>query len=173
MKGVKVVLVIFCAVAITALGIDAADTLQGNDGTLFSQLGNGLEDGCPEGMVAVSNVPGITCVDKFEAVTSEKCPIQEPSQLLHTRQNLDESDCKAASVSGKLPWRFVSRDQAVQMCARSNKRLPTSEEWYALSVGMTNPEATCNIASNRLADTGSHTECSSPVGVHDLVGNVW
>lgn len=174
MKWGKVILVIFGALIVTALGIDAADTLTGSKGTLFSKVvpteDNGL---CPKGMSPVTGVPNITCVDTYEASASESCPAQDPGEMLSTQRNIEAKTCAALSEKGKVPWRFITRDQAMQMCARGGNRLPTSEEWYALSLGMSNTETACNISSKNVAGSGNATECVSPQGVHDLIGNVW
>jgi formylglycine-generating enzyme required for sulfatase activity len=61
----------------------------------------------------------------------------------------------------------------MQMCARDGKRLPTNAEWYNLSLGMSGVEEVCNIRSKDVSHTGSFSECVSPDGVYDLVGNVW
>lgn len=173
MKWGKVSLVIFGALVITALGIDAADTLQGNSGTLLSQVISKDAGGCGAGMHAVETIPTLTCVDTYEASVSAKCPVQTPEQVLATQQNVESKECLAESKKDVLPWRFVSRDQAMQMCARSGKRLPTSEEWYQLSLGMANTEQVCNVSSRAVTPSGAKPECVSPQGVYDLVGNVW
>ena len=86
MKWGKGILVIFGALIITALGIDAADTLNGSQGTLLSQVIS--KDGgiCPPGMSVVTNVPTLTCVDTYEVSAGEKCPAQNPLKL-HTYQH--------------------------------------------------------------------------------------
>lgn len=173
MKWLKVSLVIFGAVVITALGIDAADTLKGADGTLLSQVittGNGK---CPKGMVSVEAVPGISCVDAFEVSASSLCPSENPEQLVASMRNVEYAGCQAESKQDALPWRFITRDQAMQMCARAGKRLPTSAEWYSLSLGMANVEDNCNVASGKVSVAGEYETCVAPSGVYDLVGNVW
>ncbi len=174
MKWGKVILVIFGALIVTALGIDAADTLTGSKGTLLSQVISNESSGpCPAGMAVVSNIPSLTCVDIYEASTGEKCPMEDPGQVLGTQRNIESSECVPDSKKDTLPWRFVSRDQAMQLCARSGKRLPTSEEWFALTLGMAGVEGSCNVASKNISLTGSFTSCVSPHGAYDLVGNVW
>jgi len=173
MKWWKITLVIFGAVIVTALGIDAADTLQGNSGTMLSQLISKDGGTCPLGMVSIDTMSTLTCVDKYEASASSKCPVIDPQQMIHTQHNVDSNECFIESKAEALPWRYITRDQAMHMCARVGKRLPTSEEWYLLSLGMSNVEAKCNIKSKNIAQTGSYTECASPSGVYDLVGNAW
>jgi formylglycine-generating enzyme required for sulfatase activity len=53
------------------------------------------------------------------------------------------------------------------------KRLPSSEEWYLLSLGMVGVETSCNISSGSISKTGEREACVAPYGAFDLVGNVW
>jgi hypothetical protein len=172
MKWGKIILVIFGALIVTALGIDAADTISGSKGTLLSQVIQS-DSTCPVGMIEVEAVPGITCVDQFEESTGDDCPVRSPSNMLESYKNVETSSCLSQSEAGQIPWSFVTRDQALQLCARSGKRLPTSAEWYSLSLGMTDVENSCNVASKSVQETGNAKSCKTPSGVHDLVGNVW
>lgn len=172
-RWIKVSVVVFGALVITALGIDAADTMRGSEGTLLSQvIGRGVGT-CPKGMVEVANIPTIRCVDAYEATPGTACPVATPEQMVATQQNIGAKECVAESRGDALPWRFITRDQAMQMCARSGKRLPSSEEWYALTLGMVSPEGVCNASSKNVSHGGAYGECVSPSGVYDLVGNVW
>jgi formylglycine-generating enzyme required for sulfatase activity len=175
MKWGRATLVIVGALIITALGIDAADTINGNTGTLLSQVISRGETsgGCPQGMVAIATIPSLSCADMYEVSPSSKCPALLPEQTLHTQQNIASPQCAAESKAETLPWRFITRDQAMQMCARAGKRLPTSEELYALSLGMSNVESSCNVSSKQVTKTGEYQACASPQRVYDLVGNVW
>lgn len=172
-KLLKGTLVVIGAVIITALGIDAADTIGGNQGTLLSQVIDSTGDGCPAGMVAVGNIPSLTCADAYEVSTGEDCLVDNPTNILDSNKNIEDGNCEPESVPEATPWRFVTRDQAMQACARVGKRLPTSGEWYQLSLGMSDSENACNVSSGSLSDTGAHESCVSPVGSYDLVGNVW
>ena len=173
MKWGRISLVIFGALIVTALGIDAADTLNGSKGTLLSQVISQKEGKCPEGMSVVENVASITCVDAYEVSTDASCPTGNPEQMLGTLKNVESKECFPESKDDALPWRFITRDQAMQMCGRVGKRLPTSDEWYSLSLGMADVETGCNVSSKSIAHTGSLDSCISPHGAHDLVGNVW
>ncbi len=173
MKWGRVTLVIFGALIITALGIDASDTFQGSKSTLLSQVITAREGKCPEGMSPVENVPSLTCVDTYEVSTGKGCPVSNPEQMLSTLKNYETKECIPESKAATTPWRFVTRDQAMQLCARVGKRIPTSEEWYALSMGMVGVEASCNVSSKSVAVAGAASACISPHGAYDLVGNVW
>lgn len=172
MKWVKTTLVVFGALIVTALGIDAADTLQGNGGTLLSSVIKTTE-GCGPGMATLDAVPGVTCVDLYEVSTSKDCPVTLPGNTLQSHKNTETKDCIPVSEAKREPWTFVTRDQAMQLCARAGKRLPSNAEWHALTIGMAEVEATCNVSSNKLAMTGSFDVCTAPSGAYDLVGNVW
>jgi formylglycine-generating enzyme required for sulfatase activity len=171
-KWAKVSLVIVGALIVTALGIDAADTLTGNGGTLLSSVVS-TKNGCGVGMVSVDSVLGISCVDSYEASTGKECPALLPSNSLESYKNADTKACVPVSEEERTPWAFVTRDQAMQLCARAGKRLPTSAEWYALSLGMAETEASCNVQEGAVKETGNKSECVTPEGVHDMVGNLW
>lgn len=172
MKWGKVILVVFGAIIITALGIDASDTISGKDGTLLSRV-LPEKSKCPYGMVSIENIPGVSCVDQYEASTGNDCPVKDPQSLVNTIQNIEDSACVPESKQNSTPWRFITREQAMQSCARVGKRVPTSEEWYVLALGMIQIHESCNISSHTIAQTGSFTSCSTAHGVFDMVGNVW
>jgi hypothetical protein len=173
MKWGRIILVIFGALLVTALGIDASDTINGSKSTLLSQVISKSEGKCPSGMRIVENIPSITCVDTYEVSTNSKCPVPNPDQMLATLKNYETKECLPESKEKALPWRFVTRDQAMQLCARVGKRIPTNEEWYALSLGMVDVENTCNVTSKNVSESGASASCVSPHGAFDLVGNVW
>ncbi|MFZ2253567.1 MAG: SUMF1/EgtB/PvdO family nonheme iron enzyme [Minisyncoccia bacterium] len=173
MKWGRVILIIFGALLVTALGIDASDTINGSKSTLLSQVISRNEGKCPSGMSPVENIPSVTCVDTYESSTNAQCPVANPEQMLGTIKNYETTSCAPESKQNASPWRFVTRDQSVQLCARAGKRLPTSEEWYALSSGMAAVEANCNVSTKNMTLTGAQSLCVSPHGAYDLVGNVW
>lgn len=173
MRWLKIGSVIFGAVAITALGIDAADTLQGSRTTLLGQLiSSEVIDGvCPEGMIEVGTATTFSCVDIYEASPSESCPVLSPKNILDTKKNTEDAACEAFSAADVEPWRFIDRENAQLVCTRAGKRLPTNEEWQLIAAGT--PEGDCEIDSNAAAPTGSNGSCLSAVGIYDAVGNVW
>lgn len=173
MKYVKIGGIIVGALIITALGIDAADTLQGNDGTLLSRVIKTEPTGlCPDGMAEVGAHESVTCIDQYEVSPGSDCPVPRPASVVDTLENVSDT-CTGESKADAEPWRFVTREQAMQICATSRKRLPTAKEWYTLSLGIQQVETVCNTTSNTLAQSGAREDCVTPYGAHDMVGNVW
>lgn len=174
MKWLKVGAVVFGAVLITALGIDASDTLSGSRSTLLGQLiSSETTSVCPSGMVEAPMAQTFTCVDIYEASADTKCPHISPQNELQTKENIESSECGAVSVDDVDPWRFVTREQAQTACMKAGKRLPKSDEWYLLSVGTPDNRSLCNIDSSGVFKTGKNTDCRSAVGVYDAIGNAW
>jgi len=174
MKWLKVGAVVFGAVLITALGIDAADTLSGSRSTLLGQLIKAAPDGiCPSGMVEVPMATTFKCADIFEASASRECPNSNPSNEQETQANMNNAECKAASAQKTDAWRYVTREQALTACLRAGKRLPQSGEWYLVSAGTPDSEQSCNISGSAPHKTGDKESCVSAVGVKDAIGNVW
>lgn len=160
------------ALIVTALGIDAADSLSGSRSTMLAGVLNttGSRSMCTSEMVPVWFETGFVCVDRYEASVSAKCVHAEPTGVVYTEDNLNDTDCVPESNAHALPWRYVTRTQAEQLCARADKQLVTPAVWYQTALG-TEADA-CNIAGE-LTHTGSFTQCRSGVGARDLVGNVW
>lgn len=171
MKSFKVLGVIIAAFFVTALAIDASDTLTGKGGTLLAQL-SGVENSvCEDGMVQVKSALTFSCVDKYEAAVGSLCLILSPKNEFDTNMNLSKASCKYIVSSDKEPWRQVNREQAAILCARSDKRLPTAAEWYQFSLGT--PVEQCNTNSADATGGTVYDECISAVGVVNSVGNVW
>jgi len=173
MKWLKIGGVVFGAMAITALGIDAADTLQGSRSTLLGQLAATENGGCPDGMLTVPSATTFSCVDMYEASPASECPSPDPTNELESMQNIEDSSCSAVSREGALPWRIVSRESAQLACVRSGRRLPTNEEWQLFAAGTPDSASDCNVSEKSVHKTGAHRTCESAVGVYDAVGNVW
>lgn len=174
MKWLKVGAVILGALVITALGIDASDTLSGSRNTLLGQVISTKEVGvCPKGMVEAPMATTFTCVDIYEASADVSCPHTSPTNELETKENLEKVECKAASEDDAIAWRFITREQAQTACMKAGKRLPKSDEWYLLSVGTPDDGSKCNIDTSGVAKTGAYTDCRSAVGALDTIGNAW
>lgn len=173
MKWLKVAGVVCGAVVITALGIDAADTLSGNSGTMLGQLIGSDNGVCPAGMVEVSAANSFSCVDRFEASSSEDCRYANPANQLESAENLNGQLCAAATQSDSEPWRNVTREQAAAACARAGKRLPSASEWYQAALGTVDDATNCNTDGRAAELTGNNAACVSAAGAEDMIGNVW
>lgn len=175
MKTLKITGVIIGAVIITALGIDASDTMNGVRGTLFSQIASTQGTGrCPAGMVPIAGDPDDTCIDMYEAGVAETCPVRTPHNMIQTRENLETSSCSAVSKNDLQPWTNITRSQAEVACARAGKRLPSNEEWHRAALGTPDGASTpCNTSTGAMERTGTHETCISASGGYDMVGNVW
>ena len=167
----KVAFVLTGALVITALGIDAADTLRGEYGTLLSQVIRTRQTSvCPLGMQQIDTIPTLTCIDQYEASPSQDCTHQEPRSVLQSEQNVGTAGCHAESKESAIPWTYISLTQAQRACAQAGKRLPSAAEWYRLALGTNS--AACIINAQGVAKTGTEA-CISAVGAYDTIGNVW
>lgn len=158
------------ALVLSTLGIFASDTLQGIDsriGNLASLSGDGL---CPRGMMLHKGSEVSLCVDLYEASPGETCPNQNPKNVLESEKNVGTIGCYPASEERQNPWTYITLTQAQRVCAEAGKRLPSSDEWYALALGT--DEATCQVAGTEPRATGV-SSCISSTGTHDMIGNVW
>ena len=95
------------------------------------------------------------------------------------------------NIAGHMPQVDVSWEEASQLCIDGGKRLCTEIEWERAARGTENfdfgygPEfeaQRCNTPSpdgdrwkrnNGTVPAGGFENCSTPTGVHDLIGNVW
>jgi formylglycine-generating enzyme required for sulfatase activity len=177
------IVVTVCTVALTTLGLNAFDNRDSPQnsmlGAAFSAVA-GPSSKCPTGMVFVGAAGGGFCIDAYENSTGDSCPTQNPASKEESGHNLAISSCKPVSAEKKTPWRNVSRDQAELACARAGKRLPSAPEWYKAALGTPDSSIAsdngCNIGlrgSGSLDKTGARTECVSPAGVYDMIGNAW
>lgn len=169
-KWHKTTLVILGAVVFSTVAIQASDVLRNVNGGLAG-LAIESQGPCGLGAVQVNLSSGVLCVDEYEASASELCPVLSPSTQVQTQENLNNFECSVVSQQSVTPWRFVSLTQAQQLCARTGKRLPTDDEWYALASAM-GDQSECIIDSNGPAGTGD-TQCVTQSGIYDMVGNVW
>jgi hypothetical protein len=174
MKFLKIGGVVVLAAVLTALGIDASDTLSGSSDTLLGQLiSSETKSLCPQGMVHVPSALTFTCVDIYEASADKNCPFPAPADERETKTNVDSQNCSAVSRNDVEPWRFITREQASLACMRAGKRLPESNEWYSFAAGTSEQKEACNIESESHQKTGQRESCVSALGVHDSIGNVW
>ncbi len=120
-------------------------------------------------------------MDIFEASPGEDCLQTKVRNEPDSQVNISQSNCFPESVKGGEPWVFVTRDSAIELCARVGKHLPSSREWYYASLGtediLHEPVSSgCNLYTNwgdGIGLTGSGEKCVSSFGVHDMAGNVW
>lgn len=170
-KIFKVTGILIGALVVTSLGIDASQTWQGSSGTLIAGLIGSQETGCGEGMVAVPAGRTFSCVDQYEASAGPGCTVAVPNNPADTEANVANEDCGAVSQQGVLPWRYVSRARAAQLCARAGKRLPSAAEWYDSALDTKTSD--CQVSTGVINVTGKNVACVSAAGVYDAVGNVW
>ncbi len=142
----------------TTLAIQATDYLTAADSL------------CPVDMVPVEAVPGVLCVDRSEARATASCLHLTPDSPQATKGNLALATCEATGDGAGEPWRFIAREEAASMCARSGKRLPTAGEWYAIALA--SDTSGCVFDATRPVPAGE-TTCTTPTGVAHLPGNVW
>ena len=95
------------------------------------------------------------------------------------------------NIAGHMPQVDVSWEEANQLCRDGGKRLCTEIEWERAARGTENfdfgygaefeahrcntpaPDGGRWIRSNGTVPAGRFDNCSTPTGVHDLIGNVW
>lgn len=169
--GAKVTLVVLGAITVSALGIQAADTLRGLETNLSGMVGSSTGP-CNDGEQYLLFGDRALCVDIYEASAGTSCPHSGPSSQVDTQQNFNETSCVSQSKHNAIPWRYVSLTQAQQMCARSNKRLPTNDEWYKIASGIADQSACVTDSASGPLPTGV-AGCVTPSGINDVVGNVW
>jgi formylglycine-generating enzyme required for sulfatase activity len=158
------------ALILSTLGIFASDALQGIDSRIGNLASLSSDGACPRGTTLFKGEGGALCVDEYEVSPSESCPNRHPKNVLESEKNTTMPGCYPASIENNTPWTYVTLSQAQRACAEAGKRLPTSDEWYALALGT--DETTCNVNGTEPRATGEAT-CISSAGVHDMVGNVW
>jgi formylglycine-generating enzyme required for sulfatase activity len=170
--SLRFVLVTGGIIVLTSLAIYATD--YNVRGSLSGLVIDSTQSGpCSTGATLVQLGESTLCVDIYEASAGSSCPHPVPKNELDTKSNFDSPVCLTASTAGNEPWRFISLNEAQQMCARDGKRLLNSDEWYRLASGMTSYES-CNLNSkDNTVRGGVSGQCTSPSGINDLVGNVW
>lgn len=172
MKSVlsKSLLIGLGALALTTLSIKAIDelSLTGSD---FTGSVADSQGGCPSGTVLLSLGEHSLCVDAYEASPSSGCPYGVLTASRGTDENLAQHTCVPESAPDRVPWVNVSLTQAQQLCARVGKRVPSAQEWYAYSLGVSD-ESRCVLDTKTAARTGT-SKCMNQVGVNDAIGNVW
>lgn len=160
------------ALVLSTLGIQASDLLQGVDSNMLG-LVNTADGPCSAGSVILLLGERSLCVDVYEASLSENCSVGRVVSQIDTETALSDPACVPESKPEKDPWAYVSLTEAQQLCARVGKRLPTNEEWYKAVSGF-GDQSTCVTKKGNSSPLPTGTvNCVSPLGVHDLIGNVW
>ncbi len=169
-KLFKGTLVVFGAIALSTLGLFAADTLQGKGGNLAQLIGSQKKALCDDGAVAMGDGDRIVCLDLYESSPASSCPHATLKNTLESEENVSTPGCAAASVQGVEPWTYISLAQAQRACASAGKRLPTAAEWYRIALG--SEGQTCITNAKTIQKTGTAT-CIASSGAYDAVGNAW
>jgi len=171
MKFLKVGGVIFGALLLTTLGINASDVFNGNSGSLLGQIIATQEDVCPGGTMHISLSDKDICIDIYENSVGEECDLEHPSSIFQTKQNIDNPLCYSESYPDVKPWTYVSQHQAKSLCVKKGARLANTQEWYEGALG-TPDDTLCNL-NGTVRNAGSFESCVSYRGLYDTVGNVW
>jgi formylglycine-generating enzyme required for sulfatase activity len=167
----KGLLIGFCAVFISTLGIQASDEFSGVAGRLSGAVIES-EGVCGKYAEPIMFGSHTICMDIYEASPATSCLYDQVTNQLETETNLAVAKCTAVSLPETMPWGFVTYTQAKQLCARSGKRLPTNKEWYEVAIGFSDT-APCFKTSATAPSKAGSANCVTPTGVHDLVGNMW
>lgn len=176
----KGILVVILSSALTTLAIRASEKLPIPPSALIAGTGKSEHiPQCPPEMAYVPTSSGGFCIDRFEASPSRECPNAALSNQFGTLENLGVPACKPESKADASPWVNVTLHQALELCARAGKRLPTHAEWYRAAVGTpdgASEKEGCvlgKIGAHEAEKTGTHRVCISSFGAYDMVGNVW
>ena len=174
-------IVTFGILFLTTALINAADVMQTLRGQRFLGLQAKQEVRCPAEMVYVPTGEGGFCVDKYEVSPSDTCSFKNPASEIQTNENIAMLKCFPVSQQNKDPWVNINVNQAMNLCARVGKRLPTAGEWYRSALGTpdtVDPSSKDLCVLGRTGRstaelTGTHANCISSYGAYDMVGNVW
>lgn len=180
----KTTAVIVSSTILATLSVNAVDMHGRAVTTYLGALVFGVQEEkglCENGMVPVLNALTPYCIDAYEVSAGDECPYDDPTTNDETSLNIAHPECMPVSEPNVRPWRNITQPQAVRLCERAGKHLPTPDEWYKSALGTPDPttdlgEEQCNTASNRavgVGTTGGGMRCVSDVGAYDMVGNVW
>jgi len=176
----KGIFVVVGAMALTTVAIRASDMSMFADPSFLAGAAKSTDDSrCPAGMAYVPTAQGGFCIDQYEVSPGKECANTEPKSKLDTDRNMTNSYCLPVSVKGGLPWVNVTLHQALDLCARAGKRLPSPGEWFRAALGTpedvgTKDGCVLGMTGKQNADpTGMRLRCVSHHGAYDMVGNVW
>ncbi len=174
-------LVVIGAVLLTTFAIQASDSYRiPGTSSLVAGVGGSKTERCPVDMVYIPSPSGGFCIDLYETAPGEVCPHNDPMNQFETEGNLSNPLCVPVSKKGLRPWVNVSMHQAMALCAKVGKRLPSHNEWYRAAIGtpdrVSSEKGMCalgKVGQGRGDATGTHDKCLSSYGAYDMVGNVW
>jgi formylglycine-generating enzyme required for sulfatase activity len=177
----KGALVLIGAIGLTTLAINASDSFNIPGSSLLAGVGaSKTQEHCPPDMVYVPESGGGFCIDRYETAAGGVCAHNDPMNQFETTKNLNNPLCVPVSKKGLRPWVNVPEHQALALCARVGKRLPSNREWYRAALGtpdaVSSEKGACvldHIGQERADATGLHDQCVSSYGAYDMVGNVW
>jgi hypothetical protein len=177
----KGVLVVLFASTLTIVTLHASDTFRIPANFFFAGVGGATVPApCSAEMVYVPSSGGGYCVDRYEVAPGKLCPHENPRNQFETSENLRATPCVGVSEQGRVPWVNITLHEALAVCAKTGKRLPTNGEWYRAALGTpddgTRSGGTCvlgRIGESQAEPTGTREGCVSSYGVHDMIGNVW
>lgn len=178
----KGLLVVLFATGLTTLAIHASDTYRIPGMSLFAGVGaSKIVEHCPLGMAYIPQAGGGYCIDKYEVSAGDHCAFLHPMNETETGADMRDSLCAAVSEKEKQPWVNVPFHDALRICAKAGKRLPTNKEWYRAALGTPDDisesgESPCALGRTGQTgadDTGANQKCISSYGTYDMVGNVW
>lgn len=175
-------IVIISAVLLTALVVRASDSFVFPSSSLLiaGVGGSNTAQHCSKDMAYVPTQSGGFCIDLFENSPGKECKVARPQNQFETNENMMNRDCIPLTVKNGDPWVYVTLSQAMELCARVGKRLPSNNEWYRAALGtpdaIEGENASCvldRIGAGNAEKTGQHEGCISSYGAYDMVGNIW
>lgn len=169
-KWHKTTIVVIGAIVFSTVAIQASDVLRNINGGMAGLVSDS-QGPCGDGATLINLSSGAICVDVYEASAGGDCAYTSPVSSVQTQKNMNIHSCVSISAPEVMPWRYISLAQAQQICARSGKRLPTNDEWYAIALSMKD-QSSCVTDAQGAQETGVNG-CVTQAGVEDIIGNVW
>ncbi len=177
----KGTLVVIIASMLTILAIHASDSFSIPGSSLLAGVGSATKPRCPDDMVYIPESKGGFCIDRYENSTGDHCTFENPSSQVETEGNINTPLCIPVSAPDRTPWVNIPEHEALALCAKAGKRLPSNNEWYRAALGTPDAilaDGTYSCALGKIGQynadkTGANPQCFSSYGVYDMVGNVW
>lgn len=156
-----------------------------------------LDELCPPGMVLIG---GLFCIDSYEAFVEGNSPFASPSEPVGAARSVRgavpqgyitgvqaQSSCEAAgkrlcSVSeweracgGAENWTYPYGPTRISGSCNDARAIHPAVEYFGTSddwIWSRLSHPCINQQPESLATSGSFTECTTPEGVHDMMGNL-